>query len=319
MRMKTWVTRFVLAVDVSLIWLSFFAMNLHADAPITALAMAPDGRFVVFGSQQGIEVRDFPALSLVAQWKTQLTNVHDLQFSPDGKTLLAAGGSPAEFGMIENWNWSEKKCLNSIKVHRDVVYRVAWSTDGSHWATASGDGECQVFEKATATRSASYTGHSRGVLSLVFLDNDTIASAGMDQTIRLWNCRTGEHLRTLDNHTDTVNQLAVRPSLADEKMMFLGSIGEDRTIRLWQPLIGRLVRFARLSSVPRCLAWTADGQQILIGCNDGRLRIVDFESMDVTHEIPAVDDRIHELVLAGDSKSVLVAGAKGGVVVELNK
>ena len=149
-----------------------------------------------------------------------------------------------------------------------------------------------------------------------FLDNDTIASAGIDQTIRLWNCQTGEHMRTLDNHTDTINQLAVRPRSVGEMATFLASIGEDRTVRLWQPLIGRLVRFARLSSTPRCLAWTADGAQILIGCDDGRLRVVDFENMEAVREMKTGIDRIHEIVLAGESKSVLVAGSSGSAVVD---
>ena len=145
MKLRTSVGGVVLAMEVGLILLSFFAINLHHDAPITAVALAPDGRFVVLGSQKGIEVRDYPALSLVSRWKTRLINVHDLRFSPDGLTLLAVGGSPSEFGMIEIWNWPKKTCLSSSKVHRDVVYRVAWSPNGAHWATASGDGECHVL------------------------------------------------------------------------------------------------------------------------------------------------------------------------------
>lgn len=68
----------------------------RATPPITAAAIAPDGDAVLLGSQSGIELRSWPELAAMGRLPTELTHVHDLRFSPDGRQLLAVGGTPAE-------------------------------------------------------------------------------------------------------------------------------------------------------------------------------------------------------------------------------
>ena len=64
------------------------ALLLAPPAPVTALAISPDGKLVVVGSQAGVEVRSYPALDPTRTLPTEIPNVHDLAFSPDGKFLL---------------------------------------------------------------------------------------------------------------------------------------------------------------------------------------------------------------------------------------
>jgi len=99
--------------------------------------------------------------------------------------------------------------------------------------TCSGDGRCLVISAATGERVAVYEGHSRGVLAGGFLDDRTIASAGIDQTIRVWSCVDGSHQRTLDNHVGAINDIAVRPSTANQAGDIIATLSEDRTVRLW--------------------------------------------------------------------------------------
>ena len=46
-----------------------------AAPPITAAAFTPDGKQVVTGSQAGIEVRSWPALTVTGHLKTDLSHV----------------------------------------------------------------------------------------------------------------------------------------------------------------------------------------------------------------------------------------------------
>ena len=107
-----------------------------AAPPITAAAFTPDGKHVLLGSQAGIEVRSWPELKITSQLKTDLVHVHDLAFSPDGALLLVAGGSPGEQGIVDVLHWPARDRLRRIAEHADLVYRVAWSPDGTEWATA---------------------------------------------------------------------------------------------------------------------------------------------------------------------------------------
>lgn len=131
-----------------------------AAPPITAAAFSTDGKQVVLGSQGGIEIRSWPELKTASRLKTELSHVHDLAFSPDGKTLLAAGGSPAKSGAVEVLSWPDGKLIRRVAEHRDVVYRVAWSPDGSCWATAGADSSCRVYASETGKLIAKFDGHS---------------------------------------------------------------------------------------------------------------------------------------------------------------
>lgn len=286
----------------------------RAAPPITAAAFAPDGKQVVIGSQNGIDVRSWPELKTIATLTTELQHVHDLAFSPDGQRLLAAGGAPAEEGAVEVLAWPSGKLIRRVADHADLIYRVAWSPDGKQWTTASADGTCAVFAADTGQRLIRYEGHSRPVLAVCYLgDGKTIASAGVDQTLRLWESATGKHLRTLDNHTGSINDLALRPAQTANALTVIASVSEDRTARLWQPTIGRLMRFARLPSVPRTVVWSNDGRRLLVGCNDGRLRVLDPETAEIVAEQIGTATRIYAVALCPTSDDILLAGESGEI------
>lgn len=299
------------------VFLLMGACEVCAEAPITALAMTVDGKQVVLGWQGGIEICTLPELTVVVSLPTELEHVHDLKFSLDGHSLLAAGGSPAESGRVEVWSWPKRERVREVDGHSDVVYRVAWAPDGSQWLTCSGDGKCLVISAATGERLAEYVGHSRGVLAGSYLDHRTIATAGIDQTIRLWNSEDGAHTRTLDNHVGTVNDIALRPKQVKQAGEVIATVSEDRTVRLWQPEIGRLIRFVRLGAVPRCLVWSSDGLQIFVGCNDGRVRIIDADSMTIAREVEGNVGRIHELAVDSAAGYLVTAGEAGCRVVSI--
>lgn len=276
------------------------------------MAFAPDGKQLLLGSQSGIEQRAWPDLKPVAKLPCELSHVHDLAFSLDGKTLLAAGGTPARGGAVDVLQWpggARAKRLNGFK---DVVYRVAWSSDGKRWAAASGDGTCRVYAADSSKELIRYEGHSRPVLAIAFFpEGKSIVSAGVDQSIQLWEAQTGKLIRTLDNHTAMVNDLGLRPNRPNDKLPVLASASEDRTVRLWQPTIGRMLRFIRLESAPRVIAWSPEGDRLIAACNDGKVRVLDPDTLAILQEQPVANGRIHAIALARQGKVGVGAGVFG--------
>ncbi|MBC8291354.1 MAG: hypothetical protein H8E37_13715, partial [Planctomycetes bacterium] len=101
-----------------------------AEPPVTALCFTPDGKAIVVASQSGIAIRNWPDLAAVAKpgvFETELANVRDVAFSPNGKRLAVAGGAPAEEGIVDVWFCPEGKRLAEFQGPDDPGAGVAWS------------------------------------------------------------------------------------------------------------------------------------------------------------------------------------------------
>jgi WD40 repeat protein len=282
-----------------------------AEPPITALAFTPDGKAILVGSQAGVQVRDWPDLKPLRSLATELASVHDFAFSPDGKMLAIAGGSPAEKGTVELVRWPDGTLLHRVSPHKDVIHAVAWSSDSLAIVTASADQTVRKLDARMGKPTGVFEGHSRGVLAAVFLPGDKqLVTAGGDESLRVWDAESSKAERILPNHTKPVTGLAVRPAGDRSTPPILVSISDDRTVRLWQPTTGRMIRFARLPSEPRAVAWTADGALILVACKDGALRVIDPETVELRQTIPAVEGVAYALAVASDGSS-LVGGRNG--------
>lgn len=287
--------------------------------PITALAVSPDNSRVLLGSQNGIEIRSLPELNLIGKIETKLRHVHDLRFSPNGTVLLAAGGIPAEEGSVETIDWPSRQVTKTVSLHQDLIYRVAWSMNGTQWATASADGMCKIIDSKSLNTISSYSGHSRSAVGIEFLPGGySVASVGVDNTIQIWDHRNGTRIRSLDNHVGPINGIALNPNLISDQPRpeAMATVSEDRTVRLWQPSIGRLMRFSKLPSVPRVVAWTTDEENLLVGCNDGIVRLLEVESLVEIGQRPGGVGRIYELAPIGPTATVIAAGADGVSVID---
>ncbi|MDX8031029.1 hypothetical protein SK803_12450 [Lentzea sp. BCCO 10_0856] len=111
--------------------------------------------------------------------------------------------------------------------------------------------------------------HDEEVYAATFSKDGTLATAGRDRSIHLWNVgdrRKPVRLGTLAGHTGAVRALSYRP---DGKV--LASSGDDGTVRLWNEQ-GQLAVMPGEEAV-RTVSFNPDGRTIAVGSSTGVVRL----------------------------------------------
>ena len=62
---------------------------------------------------------------------------------------------------------------------------------------------------------------------------ERLASGSFDNSVRLWDCDSGEQEVLLNGHTDAVRSVAFLPRVKEDGPLILASASDDGTIRLW--------------------------------------------------------------------------------------
>ncbi|MCA9185985.1 MAG: hypothetical protein KDA99_10210, partial [Planctomycetales bacterium] len=319
--------------------------GLCAEPAITALAISQDGQYVLTGSQAGITVRSWPDLHVVRQLATEVDHVHHLALSEDDQRLLITGGVPADFGAFQVLAWSSGDSLHKAIVTNDVILAGDFAElgNGHHGiVVACGDNSTCLYEldrNLTVEKEPTkvFRGHSRRVTALELLGGGGGDEAGWllttayDHSLRVWELSSGRLRRTLDLHRGPVYDMAVRPrprrgpatdSAVGSGPPMVATCGADRTVRFWQPTIGRLMRFATLPVEANAICWTRDGRHLAAAGQDGSILWIEPETAkllprggDRNVAVRAISGWPYELEAAPDGDAVIVAGQGGQLCV----
>lgn len=202
---------------------------------VIAVAFSPTGTLIT-GDFSGAMYRWTPAKPgehrLVSRGNDEA--VITAAYSSTGDFAIGDGNSGARRFGITVWapgNDPQDPNRISSALHidqQDWVHCVAFAATGE-LVSGSEDNTVSIFPPNSLRASKILRGHTQKVYWVDVSASGTIASASRDGTIRLWNLATGQHVATLDEHTNSVNTVAFSPN---EKWLASGST--DGTVRLWR-------------------------------------------------------------------------------------
>ena len=149
--------------------------------------------------------------------------VLSVAFSPDGAALA----HDTEDGTVQLWDtetWEQKRTLAG---HTSDVTSVVFSPDGMTLASGSSDSEVLLWDAMTWEHKETLTVPMvaggmmtisgivprPAVYGLVFSpDGGTLATAGWDETVRLWDVVTGEQKQAFTGRKERVDSVAFSPN-----------------------------------------------------------------------------------------------------------
>jgi WD40 repeat protein len=146
------------------------------------------------------------------------------------------------------------------------------------------------------------TGHFGGVESVAIApDGFTALSGSQDQTLRLWDLKTGSTLRTFVGHTDGVASIAIT---SDGRRALSGSY--DKTLRLWDLASGTtLLTFTGHTDRVNSVAFGRDGLTALSASDDKTLKLWDLANGGTIRTFIGHTDEVKSVAIAPDGRTAL--------------
>lgn len=282
------------------------------EGPVTQLAFSTDGSSILIASQDTIYLKSWPQLETIAVKRFDTGQVIGAAVNADESKLYAACSKPGETGDVVSISWPSGREQQTWQVHADSISALAFSADGLTFATASYDHTIAIIDLPSG-QLKTLIGHSRPVRHLIWLDSHYLLSAGEDHSLRVWDIATGSVQQVLEQHTAAIVGLLPLPAAGTDGEKMIVSFGQDRTVRLWQPLRGRMVRFVRLPSQPLCATWSGTGSTILVGDNEGTVHTVDLLTAQIVNQRRLCTDWIESLVRCSESGRILAGTNQGEI------
>ncbi len=235
--------------------------------------------------------------------------------------------------------------------HKDWVYSVAFSPDGTTLASGSYDRTIRLWNLRTGTNRV-LRGHGRSINSVAYSpDGRWLASGGDDASVRLWDAVRGKLKRKLRGPDYAVYTVAFSPTsdrlaaAGKDRTVFvwdthsgdllytleghsndilaiafapgggiLASAGADKGIKLWDLNSGReLATMLGHKDVVLALAFSRDGRWLASGGAKDMLKLWDPRNARLVRNFHDVDHSVLSLSFSPDSKWLAAGGAATGV------
>ena len=225
--------------------------------------------------------------TLLRTYSNHSSEVYGLEWL-DADTLASSGESDQT---IKIWSVSSGQTKKIINTGASV-----WSLKllSSNYLAVGLNQDINIYDINDGIKlKSTFKGHTNDVRDLVQLNSNTLASASLDWTVRIWDLTLNKCKFILKGHTSDVMRLKQVTS------NILASGSADTTIKLWDVTNGQLIR--NLTGHTGGIEWSLEtinnGKILLSGSLDHTIRKWNWSSGECLQTIQTNSDIISMAVI----------------------
>jgi WD40 repeat protein len=200
----------------------------------------------------------------------------DIECSPDGRFVALGLGDKKK---LQVWQLKPKMILFQTSLGSYSLDAFAWSPSGDVFAHSlepdsefrSSEGLIHLYETKSWTLIQKLRGQNNWLWQLTWSpEGDRLCGAGWDQTVWVWDVRTGAVVHRLKGHSGWISSVAWSP----DGLRICSASPLDKWLRLWNAGTGDEVLAIPLEDVAGSAAWSGDGRRLAIVGQSGKVSIL---------------------------------------------
>jgi WD40 repeat protein len=242
------------------------------DKAISACAVSPDNLRWFSGSLDGmLSTWDPMNQQRVSVFLAHTRPISSIVFDPEGQVIATSSWDRS----VSLWRMTRERESRQLSGHQDIVAGCRFTPDGKSVLSWSHDGSLRLWDAVQAKQSGQLPGHEHKIsAAAISPEGRFAASAARDGVLRLWDLGARAELAACNLKYEARSLFFL---LDGESLVSVEANG--RVAILSTPQLSELGEL-NIRLPLQCAALAPGGEQIALGCDDGKLRFLFVEGLE---------------------------------------